>query len=193
MPRRSSILLSILLAVSACGGGSSGDDEAAPTSTSFVPGTLADEFVRAYAAEGLGFTADFPADWRVEDESDLGVVSFIAPQVPGDTFIENFTVAVTPVPEDVPLEEVARRDAQRLEASVADYRVVGTGAAELGGAPAVSVVYNGSIEGVALSFFHILAVQDARAYEFTFSASAEEFENFLPVIEQLLSGFRFTS
>lgn len=191
MARRISIVLCVALGVSACGGSSSGVDTAA-TTTSFVPGTLAAEFIRAYDADDLGFAADFPADWRVEDESDLGVVSFIAPQVPGDTFIENFTVAVTPVPADAPLEEIARRDAQRLQASVGDYRVVGSGTAELGGAPAVSVVYEGSIEGVSLSFFHILALRDAKAYEFTFSASAEEFDNFLPVIEQLLAGFRFT-
>jgi hypothetical protein len=196
MRRPTYLVVSALLLASAACGSSDGSPTVTTTTdttaTSFVPGTLATEFVTTYEAPGLGFVTDFPIDWRVEEETDLGVAVFIAPQQPGDTFIENFTVAVTTVSEDMTLQEAARVDAGRIQGTVENFAITGGGDTSLGGVPAVSVLYEGTLQGVELSFLHVLALEGNRAYDVTFSASRAEFENFIPVIEQLLAGFRFT-
>lgn len=194
--RRLIPIAALLLAVAACGSTdepATDSTAATTTATTFVPGTLAAEFITTYEADALGFTADFPIDWRVEDESDLGVVTFIAPQQPGDTFIENFTVAVSPVGADMTLEAAARIDAARIQGTVDGFAITGGGETTIGGVPAVSVLYQGSLEGVDLAFLHVLVLQSDQVYDITFSASAGEFDNFIPVIEQLLARFRFTS
>ncbi len=75
--------------------------------------------------------------------------------------------------------------------SVEDYQAVGGGETTLDGVPAVTVVFDGTTSDVALRFFRLVAVRDARAFEFTFAASRAEFANFLPVVDQMLAGFKF--
>lgn len=182
----------VMLVVAACGAGEAAP-ETIPTSAAAasVPGTLSEADVATYEAANLGFTIDHPSDWDVEEDLDHGIVSFYGRLVPGDRFVENYNVAVVELVEEMDLETFTELDAVRLAVSVEGYEAVTGSETTLDGVPAVTVVFDGTTSGVALRFFRLVAVRNATAFEFTFAASRGEFENFLPVIDQMLAGFRF--
>ena len=187
----------LIVAAGAC---STADDAAttttAPASTStteFVPGTLPDAAIARYESGDLGFCIGYPIDWTVDEELDQGIVGFTGQSIPGDQFIENYNIAVVDVDEDMDVERYAALDAPRLAVGVEEYQVVGAGETTVDGVPAITVVFDGVASGVPLRFFRLVVVRDLQAYEFTFAASRDEFENFLPVVDQMLSGLEFVS
>ena len=183
--------------LSACGS-ASGDDTTTTTTTAgttttteFVPGTLAESFVDRYRSDALGFSIGFPVDWEVDDQTQDGAVGFFARPVDGDTFRENYTLVASDVGQEVTLEQFAQIDAARVSGGIDGYAAVGAGETTLDGAAALTVVFDGVAEGVELRFFRLVSVHEGRAYEFAFIANREEFDNFLPVVDQMLSTFEF--
>jgi hypothetical protein len=185
------------MVVSACGG--SGDADSTTTSstlpeitatTGFVPGTLADSFVDNYRSDELGFSIGFPVDWEVDEDFERRVVGFFARPVPEDTFRENYTVVAGALESGVTPEDLARVDAARVT-GIDGYTPVGGGETSLDGEPALTVVFDGVAEGVELRFFRLITVHEGRSYEFAFIANRDEFENFVPVLDQMLATFRF--
>ena len=186
----------VTMALAACGQNATDPRTTAATaanSTVFVSGTLPASAVMSYSAADLGIAIDHPADWRVEEQLEDGIVAFYSQAVPGDSFIENYNVAVVQLPEGVDLAAFAELDASRLTVSIEGYAVVGGGETTVDGVPAVTVVFDGVTSDVPLRFFRLITVRDNKGYEFTFAASRDEFDNFLPVVDQMLAGLRFTS
>ncbi len=182
----------VMLVAAACGASEAAPDTIpASAAAALVPGTLPEADVATYEAASLGFTIDHPIDWDVEEDPDLGIVSFYGRLVPGDRFVENYNVAVVELVDEMDLETFTELDAVRLAVSVEGYEAVSGGETTLDGVPAVTVVFDGTTSDVALRFYRLVAVRNAKAFEFTFAASRAEFQNFLPVIDQMLAGFRF--
>ncbi len=55
------------------------------------------------------------------------------------------------------------------------------------GEPASAVAFTGTSDGVAISVLRLLTIAEGRGVEFTFLASEAEFENFGPVVDQLIA------
>ena len=190
-------LVALLLFATACTSSAANSDDAGTdatettATTEFVPGTLPPDLIATYAGPDLGFSIGYPEGWIVEEDRNEGFVGFYGRLVPGDTFVENYNITVTEVGGDTDLARAAQLDASRLAVSVDGYAVVGGGDTTIDGVPAVGVVFDGESDGIPLRFFRLLALRDGKAYEFMFAANRDEFENFLPVIDQMLGTLRF--
>ena len=85
------------------------------------------------------------------------------------------------------LSQYVQQDGIRLAGSIADYAVIGGYEATMTGQTASAVAFTGTVDGVAVSVLRLLAIADGRGVEFTFLASEGEFENFGPVVDQLIA------
>ena len=184
-----SALLALSMVVAACGG----DDADAPTDTTetteFVPGTLPDNLLADWYTPETGVVVRFPVDWLPDDEPDLGFLGFTAPPVTGDTFLENFNIVVRDLPA-ISLAQYAAQDGSALSAANPDLVIVGGYQDVLAGAEATAVVFETSIEGVEVSVLRMISIVDGKGVEFTFVASRHEFENFSPVVQQVIDSIR---
>ena len=140
-----------------------------------------------FASDDLGLRVKFPVDWLPEEDAAAGFVGFTAPPVVGDTFVENFNLVLVDLPDAMTLSQYVQQDGIRLAGSIADYAVIGGYEATMSGQPASAVAFTGTIDGVAISVLRLLAIADGRGIEFTFLASVAEFENFGPVVDQLIA------
>ena len=184
--RTAAIALVLAVLAGACGNENQPADE--PTSTTeFVPDTLPDRLLADFESAELGLRLEFPVDWLPDEDPAAGFVGFTAPPVTGDTFIENFNVVIVDLPDGITLSQYVAQDGLRLASSIADYSVTGGYEDQLAGAPASAVAFTGTIEGVSISVLRLLAIREGRGVEFTFLASSDEFENFAPVVDQLIA------
>lgn len=91
--RSLSLLLALVVAVSAC------DSAAQPEETSTTTTLDMSTFV-TYRSDELSFRVDHPETWQVLEDSASGVVTFSAREPVGG-FLDNFTVAVSDLPATV--------------------------------------------------------------------------------------------
>ena len=186
--RTAAIMLSVALTAIACGGEPTDttNDSSTTVTTGFVPDTLPENLLADWSTPETGLVMKFPVDWLPDEDVENGFVGFTAPPIEGDTFIENFNVVVVDLPDGMQLAQYVAQDGIRLASAIEGYVVVGGYEATLAGVDATAVAFDGETEGVEISVLRLLAVVDGRGIEFTFLASRHEFENFSPVIQQLI-------
>lgn len=180
--RRTLAAIAVLLA--SCGGTS------ATTTSTTQPPPVPDDLLTEEVVEALGFAVSRPVDWTPEIEANDGIAAFYSPPVPGDPFTENFNVTRTAVPDELTFEVYVQNDARNL-ASSSGVQVVDSGQIELGGEDAATVRFRTNVDGVDIGVVRAITLHDGAAYEFSFFASEEELDRWLPIIEQFLTSFRF--
>ena len=194
--RTAALALSLLLITAAC----SGEPDAAPDSSSsttstteFVPGTLADRMFSDYTSQELGLSLKFPIDWLPDEDLESGFVGFTSPPIPGDTYIENFHIVVVDLGDGVGLDQFVQQDAATVANATEDYEVTGGYSDRLAGEDAVVVALSTSLDGIDIAILRVVAVVGQRGIVFTFLASAEDFDNFGPVVQQILDSVSLTA
>lgn len=177
-------LAAIAVLVASCGG------TAATTTSTSQPQPVPDDLLTEEIVEALGFAVSRPVDWTPEIEADVGIASFYSPPVPGDSFTENFNVTRVDVPDELTFEVYVQSDARNLAASAA-VEVVDAGQILLGGEDAATTRFRTNVDGVDIGVVRAITLHDGNAYEFSFFASEDEMDRWLPIIEQFLESFRF--
>ncbi len=190
--RAATLALVLAFTAVACGG----DTEPAPpettATTAFVPDTLPDRLLADFQSDELGISLKFPVDWLPDEDPEAGFVGFTAPPVAGDSFVENFNIVVVDLPDGLTLAQYVAQDGVRLASSIEGYEVIGGYTDQLAGHEASAVAFSGSTEGVEISVLRLLTIAEGRGIEFTFLASQDEFENFSPVVQQLIESVQLS-
>lgn len=189
--RAAALVLALAITAAACGGDTEQGTETTAT-TEFVPGTLPDRLLADFRSEEMGISLQFPVDWLPDEDPDAGFVGFTAPPVAGDSFVENFNVVVIDLPDGITLNQYVAQDGVRLASSISDYEVIGGYTDQLAGHEAAAVAFTGTTEGIEISVLRLLTIVEGRGIEFTFLASVDEFDNFAPVVQQLIDSVELT-
>lgn len=176
----------IALLIAGCGGTAA---TTTTTSTTQAP-PVSDDLLTEEVVEELGFAVSRPIDWTPEIEADVGIASFYSPPIPGDPFTENFNITRADVPDELTFEVFVANDARTLAAS-SGVEVVDSGQTQLGSETAATVRFRTNVDGVDIGVVRAITLHDGAAYEFSFFASEEELDRWLPIIEQFIQSFRF--
>lgn len=179
-------LAAIVVLLAGCGGTSA---TTTTTTTTQVP-PVSEDLLTEEVVDALGFAVSRPIDWTPEIEDDVGIASFYSPPVPGDPFTENFNITRADVPDELTFEVYVQNDARTLAAS-SGVQVVDSGQTQLGGEDAATVRFRTNVDGVDIGVVRAITLHNGAAYEFSFFASEEEMDRWLPIVEQLLQSFRF--
>lgn len=189
-------LFCVVVAVAGCGSQTTdtapSSSEAASTSSTSTtqPPPIPEDLLVVETVQALGFSVSRPVDWTPEIELDVRIASFYSPPIPNDPFTENFNIAVIDVPDDLSFEVYVQNDARALGQS-SGVEIVDSGLITLDGEAAATVRVRTTVDGVQIGLVRAIALHDGEAYEFSFFASEEEMDRWLPIIEQFLGSFRF--
>ena len=162
----------------------------ATTTSTTVPPPVPEELLTEEVVEELGFSISRPIDWTPEIELEAGIASFYSPPIPGDPFTENFNIARLDVPDELTFDLYVQADARNLTQGTA-VEIVDSGETMLDDSVAATVRFRTNVDGVDIGFVRAITLRDGLAYEFTFSASEEDMDRWLPIVEQFINSFRF--
>lgn len=142
----------------------------------------------AYDNPNLGFTLEYPSDW-IKEES----LSFISPRLSvSDEAPESISVTTEPNLSNLTLEEYSDSSITMLESQFPNFTLIESSNSTLSGYPASQIVYTYTIEDVDLKNFQIWTVADDMVYVLTYGGTTKEFDNSLPVIQDMIDSFEIT-
>jgi serine/threonine-protein kinase len=141
-----------------------------------------------YDNPNLGFTLEYPSDW-IKEES----LSFISPRLSiSDEAPESIAVTTEPNLSNLTLEEYSDSSLSILESQFSNYTLIESSNSTLSGYPAHQIVYTYTLEGVDLKNLQIWAIADDMVYVLTYGGTTKEFEDSLPVIQNMIDSFEIT-
>jgi eukaryotic-like serine/threonine-protein kinase len=152
-------------------------------------GTNTQQTFLSYLNFNPGIRINYPAGWRKQEQSSgVGfVVAFISPREDlSDQFCENLNIFVESLPPQVTLEDYVQGCLQGMGQSPFQY--LENVRTTLAGHPAYRLVYTGPLQlPVPLSgkYLQYLLVANSRGYVVTYTAELQQFDKFLPIIQQM--------
>jgi eukaryotic-like serine/threonine-protein kinase len=141
-----------------------------------------------YDNPNLGFTLEYPSDWMKEES-----LSFISPRLSiSDKAPESIAVTTEPNLSNLTLEEYSDSSLSVLESQFSNYTLIESSNSTLSGYPAHQILYTYTLEDVDLKNLQIWTIADDIVYVLTYGGTTKEFEDSLPVIQNMIDSFEIT-
>jgi len=141
-----------------------------------------------YDNPNLGFTLEYPSDW-IEEES----LSFISPRLSvSDEAPESISVTTEVLLSNLTLEEYSNSSLSMLESQFPNFTLIESSNSTLSEYPAHQIVYTYTFEGVDLKNLQIWTIADNMVYVLTYGGTTKEFDDSLPVIQNMIDSFKIT-
>lgn len=141
-----------------------------------------------YDNPNLGFTLEYPSDW-IKEES----LSFISPRLSiSDEAPESIAVTTEPNFSNLTLDEYSDSSLSILESQFSNYTLIESSNSTLSGYPAHQIIYTYTLEGIDLKNLQIWTIADDMVYVLTYGGTTKEFEDSLPVIQNMIDSFEIT-
>ncbi len=136
----------------------------------------------------LGYNLEYPANWLKEESQ--GEPTFISPRLsPFDKAPESIAVTSEVLFPIITLEEFTDVAMSLLRSDFQNMKLIKSSDVTLADYPAHQIVYTYTLEGVNLKNLQIWTVSGDRAYVLTYGALPEEFDDSLPVIQNMIDSF----
>ena len=162
--------------------------ESMPVSMAQIDGEDGMSELLVYDNPNLGFTLEYPSDW-IKEES----LSFISPRLSiSDEAPESIAVTTEPNLSNLTLEEYSDSSIDILESQFSNYTLIESSNSTLSGYPAHHIVYTYSLENVDLKNLQIWTIADDMVYVLTYGGTTKEFDNSLPVIQNMIDSFEIS-
>ncbi len=138
----------------------------------------------AYTDATYGFTMKYPSNWEKREKESGTVVGFISPDV------ENLNVVVEDLSKNpVKLDEYVKAALPQIQKEIPEFKQLENTRISMGSMPAQKLVYTGSAEGLTLKFMQVITIVNKKAYVFTYTGLAEEFDKHLASAQNMIDSF----
>ncbi|GGQ94540.1 PsbP-related protein [Deinococcus ruber] len=135
-----------------------------------------------------GFSVTPPAGWNRGNVQGVAVIYGSPTKVDG--FTPNVNVAVETLPGTISLTEYGRAGDVQFVKAIPGAKKVSSVRSTLGGYPAISQVYTGTVQGHALYFTQTFAVVGKRAYVLTGTTTPARASMLAPQMAAFVKSFR---
>lgn len=140
-----------------------------------------------YDNPNLGFTLEYPSNWT-KDES----ITFVSPMSKTDEAPESISITTEVIPANTTLGEYSNSAVRLLEEQFPDFTLLEFVNSTLSGFPAQQIVYTYTEGETELKLMQIWAVADGTAYALTYAGIPTEFNDALPVFQNMVDSFEIT-
>jgi hypothetical protein len=182
-------LIAVLLVTALLSGACSTAEEATTTSAALPTTTTIDaNALERYESPSLGFAIEYPAGWTVIPSPVEGLVGFTAP-LGSDTIAPNFNVSTGSVPEEVSALDYYAVERDRLDAMLAELRVLEEVDINIDGYPGRGFTLLTTQQGIEVGISRIIVLAEGRAFEVTFFAEASQMPSLSPLVTAILASF----
>lgn len=150
---------------------------------------------KTYQNEANGFSLEYPADWSLKENPAQGYIAgIIAPkESSSDTYQENLLIKAisTASQPNITLQELTDSWENQTTKAESSLVIVDRQDVNLGGEQAKSLTYTFTNQGDNGKGMAQITLKNNKAYIFQFNALKKDFDQFLPLIENILSSVKF--
>lgn len=140
------------------------------------------------------FSLGYPNDWVIQDTKDLldGTQLQIKPLKQEDIVEDIYISIVIQDANNSPLtlQEYQLRVTRLLETYLANSRVINQQESVVGGSPAISIEYEGDVDGSLTQFLQVAAFDRDTLFLITYSAPSTEFNRYRKTARKIMNSFK---
>jgi hypothetical protein len=157
------------------------------TTTNFLP----------YANSTYGIKLQYPSSWDKEENgtrqgTETDVVTFSPPAINSNASLD-MTIDDISDEKGIALAQYASGSISDLKQSVKNFKLVGLNTnSVLAGLPAYKSIYTYVGENTIFKDMEIGAIKGDKAYILTYEAGMNEYDKYLPIIQELINSFQLT-
>jgi eukaryotic-like serine/threonine-protein kinase len=157
------------------------------TTTNFLP----------YANSTYGIKLQYPSSWDKEENgtrqgTETDVVTFSPPAINSNASLD-MTIDDISDEKGIALAQYASGSISDLKQSVKNFKLVGLNTnSVLAGLPAYKSIYTYVGENTIFKDLEIGAIKGDKAYILTYEAGMNEYDKYLPIIQELINSFQLT-
>jgi hypothetical protein len=157
------------------------------TTTNFLP----------YANSTYGIKLQYPSSWDKEENgtrqgTETDVVTFSPPAINSNASLD-MTIDDISDEKGIALAQYASGSISDLKQSVKNFKLVGLNTnSVLAGLPAYKSIYTYVGENTIFKDMEIVAIKGDKAYILTYEAGMNEYDKYLPIIQELINSFQLT-
>lgn len=157
------------------------------TTTNFLP----------YANSTYGIKLQYPSSWDKEENgtrqgTEIDVVTFSPSAINSNTSLD-MTIDDISDEKGIALAQYASGSISDLKQSVKNFKLVGLNTnSVLAGLPAYKSIYTYVGENTIFKDMEIGAIKGDKAYILTYEAGMNEYDKYLPIIQELINSFQLT-
>lgn len=141
-----------------------------------------------YDNPNLGFSLKYPSDWAKEES-----LTFISPQTSkADQAPESISISTEMLPINLTLEQYSNSAINMLAEQFPNFTIIGERYATLSGFDAYMITYTYTEDAREIQLMQIWTVVDGIAYVLTYGGVPDEFNDSLPVLEDMIDSFQIT-
>jgi hypothetical protein len=144
-----------------------------------------------YKNSAYGIKIQYPSSWtRSANQSSNEIVRFISP--PGTVPVSLNIIVKPGLSQSIPLQLYINAGIDILKKSLSNFDLISSNATTLGGVPAEKMVYTANLpSGLKLKFIQSFAIKDTTGYIVTSGTLPDDFTNYLPTVQKMISSFSF--
>ena len=145
-----------------------------------------------YKDENQGFSIQYPASWEASTKVEGTAVIFLSPSEGAlDIFRENVNVVIQDLSKNpVDIKEYSETALKQLESAFdTGFQIVESGEARLAKTPAYHVVYLVKSKDIELKIMHVWTVIGLKAYQLTYTALSNKYDENLGKVEKMINSF----
>lgn len=146
-----------------------------------------------YVNEEKQYSIEYPKEWQKQELPSLDIVLFSPAK--GETSQAHATMNVVSekVGGSVTLDQFYAESVKHLTTELQEVQVENSGELNLGGLPSKWILYNHVMLNTKFRVLQYFFVAQGTVFLLTFSAPAEDFEQYRQVFDNIASSFRITS
>jgi eukaryotic-like serine/threonine-protein kinase len=148
---------------------------------------------KIYKNPFYGFSIKYPAKWTMKEDYLGTVVAFYSPQ---ETALDFFSEKVNIVGQDIQpcmtLEKYTKTAVDQLKAVFgANAQIEETEPMTVARLPGARLVFVGQGDQTNVRIMNIWTINGAKAYQINFTATANDFQKYLPFAMKMVNSFKF--
>ena len=146
-----------------------------------------------YENKKYAFSLRYPVDWKLGEVTPILAVSFFSPLENNlDKFRENVNIVIQDLSENpMTLQVYSDTAIKQMEAVFgANMKILERGPAYLSGHIGYRFIYLGESDQKEYKFMHVWTIINNTAYQFTFTAMASDYNDYVGMAKKMLRSFR---
>jgi hypothetical protein len=150
-----------------------------------------------YVNSTYGIKLQYPSSWDKEEngtrqDTETDVVTFYPPAVNSNTSLD---ISIDDISDEkgIALAQYTSNGVSDLKQSLKNFKLVGLSTnSVLAGLPAYKSIYTYADQNAIFKDMEIGAIKGDKAYILTYEAGVNEYDKYLPIIQELINSFQIT-
>ena len=145
--------------------------------------------MKTYTDNTTKTSINYPINWEYQANPATVFILIRPLEKQGQTFRENVNLIINDG-QGLVLQEYVGAAKVQLRKSLSNYKALSTDYLEFGGRKYARIIYTHSAQNLSLQVAYYLTLDNNQSYNLTYSSIQQNFKEYLPVFEKMMSSFK---